>query len=405
MRRLAALFLLALVAFSPAQEITAEKKEAVLKEMETIITKRAFTPGVDFKKWPDIITSKKEDIEKATDIPAFTRVLNSALREFGISHFRLMTPVAASQRGQTSRVGSGASVAPSKEGLAVRGLAESGPAKAAGLEVGDTIIKVNGETVTDPTKLEGEEGKKVQVEVKKANGEIKTVEIELKKYSTVRKETLTWQGDDVAVLRVFTFSTGYDRANIENLVKEANEKKAKTLVLDLRSNGGGAVNNLNHLLSLLMPDKTEYGTFVSRTLMNQYIKANPDAPTDVVSIAKWVKQKAATRKRDVEPFSGDIVVLTNRGSGSASEICALALRENVNAKIVGAKSAGAVLASVYGKLPEGFALQYPVSDFISIKGVRLEKNPLVPDVEVSGQSQNGEDLVLQRALEVARAEK
>ncbi|MFN8220385.1 MAG: S41 family peptidase [Fimbriimonadales bacterium] len=137
---------------------------------------------------------------------------------------------------------------------------------------------------------------------------------------------------------------------MEDLIKQANEK-GKYLVLDLRSNGGGAVNNLQHLLSLLLPPDTVIGSFIGKSLAKRYADETKGDPADVVAIAKWSDRKYKTTKRDVEPFKGKIAVLINRASASASEICAAALKENAKAPLVGARSAGAVLASVYAKLP------------------------------------------------------
>lgn len=377
-------------------------KADVLKGIADVVKQRAFQPGTDFTKWDGFIEAKKEKIDAAADENEFARVLNETLREFGLSHFRLMTPRIASRRGQTTAVGTGAALTKDENGLKVSRITEDSPAKQLGLEVGDVITKVDGKKPEDGSALDGDEGKKFQVEVKKANGETKTMEVELKKYSTVRKETLTWADEQTAVLRVFTFSTGYGRENLENLVKEANTK-AKYLVLDLRSNGGGAVNNLNHLLSLLMPDGTSYGTFISRRLADDYKKEKPDGPMTPEAIAEWAPNKTKTRKRSVDPFAGKIAVLTNRGSASASEICTAALKENVGAKQVGVRTAGAVLASTYARLPNGFQLQYPVSDFVTAKGVRLEKGPCVPDAEVTGTAgADGVDPAVAKAIELLK---
>lgn len=382
--------------------MTAEQKTTVLKGIEDILSNRAFVPGVDFKKWPDQISKKQEDLDKAESVGAFTSVINGALRDFGLSHIRLLSPRSAAQRGRTTTVGMGVQSGADAEGLKVRGIAEAGPAKDAGIEIGDVITKVNGKKPENPDALTGERGAKLQLELKKASGDVKNVEVELKEYSTVRKETLTWPTEDTAVLKIYTFSAGYDRANIETLLKQANEK-AKYLVLDLRSNGGGAVNNLNHLLSLLMPPDTIYGTFVSRRTFDDYVKANPDKSNTVEEIAKWTENKTKTRAREGNPyFKGKIAVLMNRGSASASEICASALKECVDAKLIGGRSAGAVLASTFQRLPEGFSIQIPVSDYISAKGERLEKNPRVPDEEVTGQAADGKDPVIEKAIEILK---
>lgn len=384
--------------------MTAEQKTKVLASIENVLTTRAFVPGVDFKKWPEQIGTKKEDLDKAETVGAFTSVINGALRDFGLSHIRLLSPRSASQRGRTTTIGMGVQSGADAEGLKIRGIAEAGPAKDAGIEIGDVILKVNGKKPENPDALTGERGAKLQLELKKPTGDVKNIEVELKEYSIVRKETLTWPTEDTAVLRVFTFSTGYSRENIETLIKEANAK-AKYLVLDLRSNGGGAVNNLNHLLSLLMPPDTEYGSFISRRTFDEFVKANPDKTPSVEEIGKWNPNKTKTRAREGTPyFKGKIAVLMNRGSASASEITASALKEGVGAKLIGAKSAGAVLASTFQRLEEGFSIQIPVSDYISAKGDRLEKNPRVPDEEVAGAAAEGKDPVIEKAIEVLKKE-
>lgn len=400
--RTLALFALLLSAWTiTAQPITKDQKTSVLTALSEIVTTKVFVPGVDFSKWPEFIAKQQDSIDKAEEIPAFTSAVNRALREFGLSHIRLATPRSTSMRGKTTAIGPGMAVQKEEAGLKVRTVADTGPAKEAGIQPGDVISKIDGKPVSGPESLEGEKGTKVEVEIKKATGETKTVTIERKEYSTVRVETLTWPNPETAVLRVYTFSAGYSRPNIEKLIGEA--AKAKNLILDLRSNGGGAANNLNHLLSLLLPDGTTYGTFVSRTIARKFEDEAKGDPKDVFAIAKWTDSKTKTRKRTVEPFAGKIAVLINRGSASASEICASALRENAHAVLVGAKSAGAVLASVYGRLPEGFSIQYPVSDYISVKGVRLEKNPLIPDAEVTAPKEGDKDPVVEKAIELLKA--
>ena len=333
---------------------------------------------------------------------SFTRIVNRALREFGVSHIQLQTPRAASMRNRRSTVGLGVGVTPNAKGLVVRRVFEGSTADELKLTENDIITKVNGEPAKDREALNGEKGTKLKLEVLKGDGTTIEIEGELKEYSTVRKETLTWMGDDTAVLRVFTFGAGYGRENIQELMNQATAK-AKYLILDLRSNGGGSIASLNHLLSLLMPDKTEYGAFVTKTMALAYTLEKPSAEATPEAIAAWTKNKAVTRKRpNTEPFTGKIAVLINRGSASASEICCASLREMVDAKVVGSNSAGAVLASVFSRLPEGFSLQHPVSDYVTQKGVRLEKNPIVPDAVVTGVIADGKDPVIDKAVELLK---
>lgn len=386
-----------------AQPITAEQKADILKAVEDTITQRAFVPGVDFTKWKGFLELHRSAIDAAADIPTFATEVNRALREFGASHIRLQTPRAAQSRNRTTATGVGISSRPVEEGLRVVSVAETGPAKAAGIAPGDIILEVNGKKPTDPEELTSEEGKEIAIKVRSASGEVRDVVLKATSYSTVRKETLTWIDDETAVLRVFTFSAGYGRENIESLMKEA--AKAKYLILDLRGNGGGSTNNLNHLVSLLLPPDTVIGTFVSRRMADRFTTVTGKPGINPIEIAQWSTQKFKTQKRSVEPFAGKVAVLINRGTGSASEITAMALREQKGAILVGQSSAGAVLASVFGRLPHGFQIQYPVSDYVSAKGARLEKAPLVPDVVVEERAANGKDPVLEKAIEAVKKPK
>lgn len=379
------------------QAITPEEKSTVLDRMQNIIDTRAFVPGVDFSRWKTFLEARKEAIEKAETVPQFTTEVNRALREFGFSHIALQSPRQAQARTMTTFGGIGITADQTPEGLRITSVREDGAAKAAGLAVGDVITKVDGNVPQSPDVIRGNPGQKRTLEIKSADGQVRTIEIELRAISTVRPEQFERHGDDAVSLRVWTFMNGYSRTRIEGFMQEA--QGAKALVLDLRGNGGGAAANLGHLLSLLMPPSTEYGTFINRGLARRYVAANPEAPVTAEAIAKWTDQRLRTRALNVPHFTGEIAVLINRGSGSASEIAAAALSEQRNAFLVGAPTAGAVLASVFAPLPGGFSLQYPVSDYVTPKGVRIEGNPVRPHLTVTApRTADGKDPAMEAAL-------
>lgn len=386
-----------------APALTKESKQEILDALSDVVTKRAFVPGVDLNKWPEYLEKQREAIDKADSDAAFARAVNAAMRDLGISHIRFSNPRSAEARVRTSTVGVGLSARAEGTGLNVTSVFPSSPADTAGIKTGEIITLIDGKKPESVEVLQGDEGTEITVTVKSTDGKEREVKIKRARYSTLRENTLTWVGDDAAVLKLYSFTRGYERDQIAGLVSEAS-KKAKYLILDLRSNGGGAVNNLQHLLSLLMPEDTVIGTFISRQTADQYAEAHGgQAATDPAVIAKEAKNRYSTRRLPTAPFTGKIAVLINRGSASASEICACALREKRDAVIVGANSAGAVLASVYRKLPNGYEVQYPVSDYVSQGGVRLEKNPIKPDIEISGPAEEGKDPAVEKALERMRS--
>lgn len=390
-------------ATSTSSAMTVEQRAEVLKSIGDVVTQRMFVPGIYFAKWPEIVEKNKETLDKAEDERSFALAVNRVLREFGISHVRLRTPRAGQQR-RTGPQAIGLGIQSQKDesgSLVITTVAPNSPAAAAGLQSGDKIQEVDGKAPESPAVLSGEADSKVGLKVVKKTGESVLLDLVRKPFSTARVDVVTWPSEDTAVLKVHSFSRGYSRDNIEKLAQEAS--KAKYLILDLRSNGGGATNNLLHLLSLLLPNDTKVGVFVSRRTYTEFEKANPEAPKDLAAIGNWAPNKYTTRKQRVEPFAGKIAVLVNRGSASASEICAAALRETAGAPIFGSRTAGAVLASTYASLAHGWEIQYPVTDYVTIKGMRLEGNPLIPDHEVTGSANAEEDPVVKKAMETLRS--
>lgn len=389
-----------------------ELKEAILKEVANIVRGRAFAAGVDFDSWPDKLAKHQAKLDAATNEQAFSSVLNQAFREFGISHMHLQTPRAASQRTKTTMVGIGVSLVPQADGLQVMALVPDAPAASAGIQVGEIITKIDGEKAEVPDGLRGDEGTSVTVTVKNAEGVERQVVVTRKEFSTVKTDSLTWIDEETAVLKVHTFAAGYSKRRIADLIKEASGK-AKYLIIDLRNNGGGAVDNLNQLLSHLLPPGTAMGTNVGRPLASKFQQETGGDATDPVAIAKWSDSKVRTRSRVDTRFEGKLAVLINRGSASASEIAAAALRDCADAKIIGSPTAGAVLVSTFVKLPGKFAMQVPLSEYVTIKGQRLEGNPVKPDIEIASaprargttapSTPASEDLAIRKAVEVLHA--
>lgn len=102
------------------------------------------------------------------------------------------------------------------------------------------------------------------------------------------------------------------------------------------------------------------------------------------------------------PFTGKVVVLIDGGSASTSEIFAAGLQEIGRAVVVGERSAGAALPSIFDKLPSGALFQYAIADFKTPKGNVVEGHGVTPDVEVKLSRAGllgGRDSQLEAAIE------
>jgi carboxyl-terminal processing protease len=383
-----ALALAAVATIAPAQssQTSPEVKKEVLERMNRLIERNAFVPGVDFRQWDTYLDKVRGDVDKAQTEEEFASTINSALRNFGFSHIALQTPREGKifRTGQT--VGIGITSQITDDGVLVVRVVPGAPADKAGLKPGDLIVEVEGEKAKGITKIIGAEGTQVHLKVKSEDGTVKDHTLTRAKFSTVRPEELEWLDDNTAKLSVFTFATGYNPKRIDDLMKQAS--RAKNLVLDLRDNGGGAVINLQHLLGYFLDGDTAVGTFVDKEMLQSYLDSKKVKEANVTDVAKWSREQQDFWFQQIRPaklrsprYQGRIAVLVNPGSGSASEIAAAALREFAGAQIIGQKSAGAVLVSVVVPATHDFMLQYPLSDYVTAKGLRLEGNGVKPDIE------------------------
>jgi carboxyl-terminal processing protease len=367
------------------EPLTDAVKNQVLERVNTIITKAAFVPGVDFSKWTSFIAENQSKIDGAKSPDEFATVINQALAKFGASHIVFNTPQAANMIANRKFAGLGITPSLVKEGIQIEYVFAKSAAADAGLKVGDIIIEADGKKPTVITALRGEKGTKVKIKVKSVDGSIRTMEIERREFSTVVPESLTWVNSEVARLTIPSFMT-YSQANIEALMKDA--AKAKSLIVDLRGNGGGVVFHLYHLLGYFLPNRQPAGAFINRDLVNTFVKETSGNASDIQGIAKFALDRSfpgslvrGLPRTTNTPFKGQLIVLINGGTGSASEMFAAAAKDVVKAPVIGSRSAGAVLASLMVPLPHDYMMQYPFQDYVTVNGLRLEGNGVKPDIE------------------------
>lgn len=378
---LLAVAFLSIPAHAGRDSITPTAKTEVVQGLVKTIETNAYLPGVDFAKLEGYLSAEKDSIDKASDEDAFRVAVTKALDKFGFSHMSLFTPLMVAQRRDSATVGIGIMAQYLDHKLIVHRVYHDSPAFEAGLLAGDEIVEVNGKAPEVPSALAGSEGEVVTIRfVHPDSGQTIRKTITRRRFSTIVPPSLRWIGADTAVLSVPTFDLSYDRDEVDDLMKDA--QRAKSLVLDLRSNGGGTVVSMCHLLGYFIASDRPVGTFVTKTLAKQYEAETKGDPSDVAKVAAWSKRSLKPAKAPIPVFAGHLAVLVNGTSGSASEIAAEALKENRDAEIVGERSAGKCLVSVVAQLPHGFQIQYPIYDFVSPKGLRLEGAGVTPDLAV-----------------------
>lgn len=378
----ALLILLAPMAVCQTVDINPLAKQEVVSQISITLEQSAFVPGLDFKKWPDFLKLEQPAIDAAKDDDEFQRAVNAALRKFGATHISLVSPRVAELRQNGYTVGVGVSSTRVPDGLLVTRTIPDAPAERGGIVAGDVIISVDGKSDVGAAAIAGIEGTDVTLTVRHANKSTEDYILTRRKFSTLRPEELTWIDKKTAKLTIYSFDYSYSQQHVEELMKDA--ETSENLILDVRDNGGGLIANFRKLLGLFLPPTKPVGTFIDRRMVDAYEAATKGNPNDLALIAAWSPRKLRSLPSDtLSVYKGRVIVLINGISGSASEIVAAGLRDTIGATVVGTRSAGAVLVSAYVSASNGFMLQFPMSDYVTIHGVRLEGKGVTPDVTVT----------------------
>lgn len=375
--------------------ITEEVKREILDRTEVLLERQAYASGVDFKAWPEVLAQYKARLDRARTHGQFAFVLNQAMREFGISHIDILPPSLAQRATETEIVGIGILADVNERGVLVNRVLPDSPAARAGLRRGDTMVEIDGRALRGVEEIRGPEGSSFVSKVLRDDGSYAELKFTRARVSVVDPATLEVLEGGVGLLRLPTFSAGYDRAQVAGLFRQVKERQLGGLIIDLRSNGGGLVDNMKHFLGFLLASGEAIGTEVPKQAADRYERQTGKDGSDVVAVAEWISRKTFARPsrvaQELGPFKGRVAVLIDSGSASASEIVAAAMRELREAPLIGTRTAGAVLVSRVETTADGFLLKVPVSDYVTIKGYRIEGNPLRPDVEAS--SRRGADAV------------
>lgn len=242
------------------------------------------------------------------------------------------------------------------------------PAKRAGIESGDLIIRINdkpvkGMTLTDAVKImRGKPGTKINLTLLREgeDGPIKvTIERAIIEVKSVKSHML---GDGYGYIRISHFSsqTGDSlRKQIKKLKAKA-DGSLKGLVLDLRNNPGGVLNAAVSVSDAFL----NKGTIVS------------------------MRGRAPNTDQAFQAKTGDIldnhplVVLVNGGSASASEIVAGALKDNNRAIIMGRRTFGKGSVQTILPMENGAAIKLTTARYYTPSGDSIQARGIKPDVVV-----------------------
>jgi carboxyl-terminal processing protease len=286
--------------------------------------------------------------------------------------------------------GVGLSVSEAKGGLRVDRVFPHSPAQAAGIEPGEVIVSVDGRSIAGENsqvsteRFTGPEGSEVTIGVREPGGKIRELEVTRAQIAlpVVTSKVEEVNGRKLGYVRLISFSEGA-HALLRKAVEKVQDEGAEGVVLDLRGNGGGLLDEAVLTASVFLPDDEVVVTTDSRTQGH--------------AVYKTVGDNLAAMP---------IVVLIDRNTASAAEILTAALADDADAKVVGTRSYGKGVFQQEIGLSNGGALKLTIGEYFTPDGVNLAKSHGIhPEVKARDDLRTARDEALERALDVLSVER
>ncbi|WP_455326437.1 lmo1851 family serine protease [Neobacillus jeddahensis] len=239
------------------------------------------------------------------------------------------------------------------------------PAEKAGLKPNDMVVSVDGKSLQGKnsteavTMIRGKKGTKVVLTIQRP-GTDAPMTVPLVR-DTIPIETVYGEmvDDSIAKVQITSFSSNTAK-ELEKTLNDLHQKGMKGLVLDLRQNPGGLLDQAVSITSMFVPK-------------GKIIVKEEDRNGKIQEIAS---------QNDGNP-DFPLVVLIDKGSASASEIFAAAVKESAGVPLVGEKSFGKGTVQTAADFKDGSNLKYTIAKWLTPKGNWIHKKGIVPDVEVA----------------------
>ena len=262
------------------------------------------------------------------------------------------------------------------------------PAEKAGIQPGDYIVSVNGETCTADdmtvisTKIKGEEGTTVKLQI--LRGE-ETLNFEITRENIIVNPV---EGEVLENHIGYIAFSSFDENTADEFKTKFEELQAQgitSLIIDLRNNGGGIVDEALQIAGYIA-DKDS-------VLLYEVDKDN----------------KETVEKNTSNPIINmPVIILTNENTASSSEILAGALKDLGKAKIVGTTTYGKGVIQQILTLPDGSGLKITTEKYLTPNRTEINEIGIEPDetVELPESVENvlnvdrNQDTQLQKAIEM-----
>ena len=273
-------------------------------------------------------------------------------------------------------------------GVLISKVFSDGPAEAAGLQVGDLILRVNNDVVEGmelsqiSSKIKGVKGSTVNLELARRDKNL-TLSVKRGQIQISTVDQFYVDENKTGYLHLIQFSTR-SREEVANALDEMGKNGMKSFVLDLRDNAGGLLSSAIEVASFFLPNDTLVVELKGRE----------------VEETRSYRTSAISPKIDVP-----MIVLINEASASASEIVAGALSILGRAKTLGEKSYGKGSVQTIFKLSDQSGLRLTTAMYYLPDGSTIHDQGIIPEFMIECSEENETKLRIQRNLNPHLVEK
>jgi C-terminal processing protease CtpA/Prc len=400
--------------------LTEPQRRSVFENIIRLIDTRFM--GAD-PNTPKLRQEREAAVIRSDTPEAFEQAIDALLRALGTSHtgvFHESRPRSAGRIAMAATL----TKAETPDGLrwVFQDVHPGGVAAAAGISPGDVLLAIGEQEVIPPTAIPFRLGESYELTIRKADGSTRrpTLAIpgskEKNRPIVVPDQVVTSRklAPDVGYMRVSMFPGVLGMDVARDMSCAIADLACARLVVDLRGNTGGGIGCLR-LMSHLCPDRRGVGYSVTRATARKAYSKERLPQFDRIPASKLgvlpLLVRFAGRGRSVavftealgpQPHHGRVALLVNEHSASAAEMVAAFASEYKLATIVGAKTAGRLVATSAFKVGFGYRLVLPVAAYYTWHGSNLEGLGVAPDVDVpvsTGALRDGVDNQLIRATQ------
>jgi carboxyl-terminal processing protease len=384
------------IAFNPS---------ALFEQAWQTVNDRFYDPNFNGVDWQASRKKYQPQIQRTRSREETAAVINAMIAELKTSHTRLYTPEEPAYyqilgifqprlpslqkqlkpffpNGKITYRGIGIFTQNLEGETYINGVLEGSPAAVSGLKVGDRIVSVAGRPFHPIQSFVKGDRVEMMIQRTAAADSLQPIMVKPKLFDATTMfleaqdasiEVIKQQNRKIGYMHIWSYAGDQYQEKLEEELMDGRLKDADAFVLDLRGGWGGA----------------------PPTALNFFTGRGPS----ITSIMPRKKIRSTTQPHWNKP----VTMLVNEGSRSAKEILAYGFQRYKIGKVVGAQTAGAVVAGTPFLMADGSVLYVAVADVLVDETRRLEGRGVTPDIQVPVQLPyaQGADLQKQRAIEVA----